>query len=151
MKKLLTVLLASIIGYSTVLPASAFGDTDRKVIKNAKINDVQEIVVNLIKDYDGVVTPKEMNLKEHRFIVNYNSGTPLNALGINKKDLDNKTFCKAIFSCKLKEINNGQDVLITNTKHSNTFLFWSTPTFRHYRKLYKELQFNGYEISKYQR
>ena len=129
--------------------AFAFGEIDRKVALDTSVAQVQKIILDLIKSYDGVITPKEINEKELRYIVNYNGSTLLSEIGVNSKNWSSDKYIKAIFSCQLKPLNNGKDVLIINRKHTRTSLFFSNYVFRHYKKIYHELNLNNIELVKY--
>ena len=75
MKKILLTLFLLLFINNSVF---AFGEIDRKVAMNTSIDQVQKIVLDLIKSYDGVISAKEINNKEFRYIVNYHSSTFLN-------------------------------------------------------------------------
>ena len=146
MKKLLTLLVALLFFNNT---AFAFGEIDRQVALDTSMNKVQDIILEVIKSYDGVVTVKEINKNEYRYIVNYNGATLVSTLGIDNANWSTDKYVKAIFSCQLKSLNNGKDILITNRKHTTTSMFFSHIVFRHYKKIYHELKMNDIELVKY--
>ncbi|MBE7711560.1 MAG: hypothetical protein E7Z92_05415 [Cyanobacteria bacterium SIG31] len=146
MKKILITLILLFCVNNTTF---AFGEIDRQVALDTSVTQVQKIILDLIKSYDGVITPKEINEKELRYIVNYNGSTFLSAIGVSNGNWSSDKYVKAIFSCQLKPVNNGKDVLIINRKHTTTSLFFSHYVFRHYKKIYHELKLNDIELIKY--
>ena len=90
-----------------------------------------------------------INNKEFRYIVNYHSSTFLNTIGVSNTNWSSDKYVKAIFSCQLKALNNGKDVLIINRKHTIPSVFFSNYSFRHYKKIYHELKLNGVELVNY--
>ena len=146
MKKILLTLFLLLFINNSVF---AFGEIDRKVAMNTSIDQVQKIVLDLIKSYDGVISAKEINNKEFRYIVNYHSSTFLNTIGVSNANWSSDKYVKAIFSCQLKALNNGKDVLIINRKHTIPSVFFSNYSFRHYKKIYHELKLNGVELVNY--
>lgn len=148
MKKFLISLIVLFFVNSS---AFAFGEVDRKVALDTTIDQVQKIVLDVIKSYDGVVTVKEIDKKEYRYIVNYNASTLLSPLGIENSNWSSDKYVKAIFSCQLKLLNNGKDVLIVNRKHTTTSMFFNHIVFRHYKKIYHELKLNDIELINYKK
>ena len=146
MRKFFVLLLALFFLNNSVL---AFGEIERKVALNTSMDKVQSIILELIKSYDGVVSVKEIDKKEHRYIVNYNASTLLSPLGIENPNWSSDKYVKAIFSCQLKPLNNGKDVLIVNRKYTTTSMFFSHIVFRHYKKIYHELEMNDIELIRY--
>lgn len=146
MKKILVILVILLFANNS---AFAFGEIDRKVALDVSINKVENIILDVIKSYDGVVTVKEIDQKEHRYIVNYNGSTFLSVIGVNNDKWASGKYTKAIFSCQLKPLNNGKDVLIVNRKHTTTSIFFSHIVFRHYKKIFQELKLNDIEIIQY--
>ncbi len=123
---------------------SAFAkDVDRKLIMNAKIKDVQVIVKDVIDLYKGVITVKTFDEKESKYVVEYNGATLTAELGIDKNT--NHTHPKAMFSCQLEP--KGENVLMTVRKVRYSGWFGSKMVFNHYKKLYQELEYNGYVLS----
>ena len=148
MKKFLLTLAILLFVNNSVF---AFGEIDRKVALNTSIDKVENIILDVIKSYDGVVSIKEINKKENRYIVNYNASTLLSPLGIENSNWSTDKYVKAIFSCQLKPLNNGNDILIVNRKHTTTSMFFNHIVFRHYKKIYHELKLNDIEIVKYKK
>ena len=148
MKKLLTLLVALLFFNNT---AFAFGEIDRQVALDTSIDKVQNIILDVIKSYDGVITTKEINKKEYRYIVNYNASTFLSVWGIDNPNWSTDKYVKAVFSCQLKPLENGKDVLIINRKHTKTSMFFSHIVFRHYKKIYQELKMNDIDLVKYKK
>lgn len=144
MKKIIT-LIALLFLASPVLAAPWDDlDTHRCVVLNASINEVDKTVLDLIKSYDGVVTPREINLSRHIYSVDYNDLSLLGYWG-GGESWANSRFAKASFSVTLKPY--GQDVLITSRYHA----YKNIPVFRHYKKVYRELKVNGKKIVSYER
>ena len=148
MKKFLLILAILLFVNNSVF---AFGEIDRKVALNTSIDKVENIILDVIKSYDGAISIKEINKKENRYIVNYNASTLLSPLGIENSNWSTDKYVKAIFSCQLKSLNNGKDILIVNRKHTTTSMFFSHIVFRHYKKIYHELKLNDIEIIKYKK
>ena len=115
-------------------------DVDRKIIKNASIEQIQTIVLDTLALYDGVVTVKEIDKKEHKYIVDYNGTTFLGAVGWSK----DKKYPKAMFSCQLRQ--KGNDVEIVSRKVIYSGWFGPQQVFNHYKKIYQELEYLGYTI-----
>ena len=146
MKKILLLLAVMFFGNA----AFAFGEIDRKVALNTSIDEVQNVVIDVIKSFDGAITVKEMNKNEHRFVVSYNGTTLLSPLvGTENMKWASDKYAKAFFSCKLTPLNNGKDVLIVCRKHTTRSLFFSHCVLRHYKKIYHELKLKDIELVKY--
>ena len=140
MKKLLVLFCCLIIGITSAEAKSI----DRKLVKNATIPEVEKIVIDTINMYDGVVTVKEINTDEHRYNVDYMGTTLTGIIGI--KSGSEAKYPRASFSCQLKQL--GKDVLIINRKVKYGNLWLSMDVFNHYKKVYNELQYAGYEVKK---
>ena len=140
MKKLLVLFCCLVIGITTAEAKSV----DRKVVKNATVEQVEKVVIDTINMYDGVVTIKEINKQEHRYNVDYMGTTLTGIIGI-KTGSEGK-YPRASFSCQLKQ--QGDDVLMINRKVKYSNLWLNMEVFNHYKKVYNELEFAGYEISK---
>ena len=140
MKKLLVLFCCLVIGVTTAEAKSV----DRKVVKNATVAQVEKIVVDTIDMYNGVVTVKEINKQEHRYSVDYMGTTLTGIIGI-KTGSEGK-YPRASFSCQLKQ--QGDDVLMINRKVKYSNLWLNMEVFNHYKKVYNELEFAGYEIAK---
>ena len=140
MKKLLVLFCCLVIGITTAEAKSV----DRKVVKNATVAQVEKIVVDTIDMYKGVVTVKEINKQEHRYNVDYMGTTLTGIIGI-KTGSEGK-YPRASFSCQLKQ--QGDDVLMINRKVKYSNLWLNMEVFNHYKKIYNELEFAGYEVTK---
>ena len=140
MKKLLVLFCCLAIGVTTAEAKSV----DRKVVKNATVAQVEKIVVDTIDMYKGVVTVKEINKQDHLYSVDYLGTTLAGIIGV-KVGTDAK-YPRASFSCQLKQ--QGDDVLMINRKVKYSNLWLNMEVFNHYKKIYNELEFAGYEISK---
>ena len=140
MKKLLVLFCCLVIGVTTAEAKSV----DRKVVKNATVAQVEKIVVDTIDMYKGVVTVKEINKQEHRYSVDYMGTTLTGIIGI-KTGSEGK-YPRASFSCQLKQ--QGDDVLMINRKVKYSNLWLNMEVFNHYKKVYNELEFAGYEVTK---
>lgn len=140
MKKIIALFFCLFIGINAVEAKSI----DRKIIKDAKIADVEKIVIDTINMYEGVVNVKEINKQEHRYNVDYMGTTLTGIIGI-KTGSDGK-YPRASFSCQLKQ--KGDDVLIINRKVKYSNLWLNMDVFNHYKKVYNELQYAGYEVKK---
>ena len=140
MKKLLVLFCCLVIGVTTAEAKSV----DRKVVKNATVAQVEKIVVDTIDMYNGVVTVKEINKQEHRYSVDYMGTTLTGIIGI-KTGSEGK-YPRASFSCQLKQ--QGDDVLMINRKVKYSNLWLNMEVFNHYKKVYNELEFAGYEVTK---
>ena len=140
MKKLLVLFCCLVISVTSEEAKSI----DRKIVKDAKIADVEKIVIDTINMYEGVVNVKEINKQDHRYNVDYMGTTLTGIIGI-KTGSDAK-YPRASFSCQLKQ--KGDDVLIINRKVKYGNLWLSMDVFNHYKKVYNELQYAGYEVKK---
>ena len=140
MKKLLVLFCCLVIGITTAEAKAV----DRKVVKNATVAQVEKVVIDTINMYDGVVTIKEINKQEHRYNVDYMGTTLTGIIGI--KTGSEAKYPRASFSCQLKQ--QGDDVLMINRKVKYSNLWLNMEVFNHYKKVYNELEFAGYEISK---
>lgn len=144
MKKLLGCLVVLLcVGF--INPVHAFGEVDKKIVKDAKIQDVEKIVQDTINTYEGVVTVTRADTNEHLYNVNYNGSTPLSYWGLANKGWVSDKYTKARMSCKLKQIND-KDVLLICTRNSSGF---NLIIFRHYKKIYQALELEGYTVEKY--
>jgi len=119
-------------------------DTHRCVVLNASMNEVEQTVINLIKSYDGVVTPREMDGNRHVYAVDYNDLSLLGYWGGGESWATSR-FAKASFSVSLKSMGN--DILITSRYHA----YKNLPVFKHYKKVYRELKFNNKKIVSYKK
>ena len=137
MKKIFILFVAIFIFTTNVTLAK---DVDRKIIKNATAEQVQKIILDTLALYDGVITVKEINKKEHKYIVDYNGTTFLGAVGWSK----DKKYPKAMFSCQLRQ--KGNDVEIVSRKVIYSGWFGPQQVFNHYKKIYQELEYLGYTI-----
>lgn len=117
-------------------------DVDRKIVKNATVEQVQAIVLDTLTLYDGVITAKEINKKDYQYIVDYNGTTLLGAVGWSK----DKKYPKAMFSCQLKQ--KGKDVEIVSRKVIYSGWFGPQAVFNHYKKIYQELEYQGFVVEK---
>lgn len=140
MKKIIALFCCLIIGVS----AAEAKSLDRKIIKNANVEQVEKIVIDTIDMYEGVVSIKEINKQEHRYNVDYMGTTLTGIIGI-KSGSDAK-YPRASFSCQLKQ--KGNDVLMINRKVKYGNLWLNMDVFNHYKKIYNELKYAGYEIQK---
>ncbi|MBQ2396016.1 MAG: hypothetical protein II304_03080 [Bacteroidales bacterium] len=140
MKKIIALFCCLFISVSAAQAKSL----DRKIVKDATVEQVEKIVIDTINMYDGVVAIKEINKKEHRYNVDYMGTTLTGIIGI-KSGSDAK-YPRASFSCQLKQ--KGDDVLIINRKVKYGNLWLNMDVFNHYEKIYNELKYAGYEIKK---
>ena len=140
MKKLLVLFCCLVIGVASAEAKSV----DRKIVKDATISQVEQVVIDTINMYEGVVNIKEINKQEHRYNVDYMGTTLTGIIGI-KTGSDGK-YPRASFSCQLKQ--QGNDVLMINRKVKYGNLWLSMDVFNHYKKVYNELQYAGYEVKK---
>lgn len=139
MKKLVVLFIAIIL--FTVNGAFA-RDVDRKIIKNATVEQIQSIILDTISLYEGVITKKEINKNEHKYVVDYNGTTFLGMVGWSK----DKKYPKAMFSCQLKQ--KGDDVEIVTRKVIYSGWFGPQAVFSHYKKIYQEIEYQGFVIEK---
>lgn len=139
MKKLVVLFIAIIL--FTVNGAFA-RDVDRKIIKNATVEQIQPIILDTISLYEGVITKKEINKNEHKYVVDYNGTTFLGMVGWSK----DKKYPKAMFSCQLKQ--KGDDVEIVTRKVIYSGWFGPQAVFSHYKKIYQEIEYQGFVIEK---
>lgn len=139
MKKLFVLFIAIIL--FTVNGAFA-RDVDRKIIKNATVEQIQSIILDTISLYEGVITKKEINKNEHKYVVDYNGTTFLGMVGWSK----DKKYPKAMFSCQLKQ--KGDDVEIVTRKVIYSGWFGPQAVFSHYKKIYQEIEYQGFVIEK---
>ena len=139
MKKLFVLFIAIIL--FTVNGAFA-RDVDRKIIKNATVEQIQSIILDTISLYEGVITKKEINKNEHKYVVDYNGTTFLGMVGWSK----DKKYPKAMFSCQLKQ--KGKDVEIVSRKVIYSGWFGPQAVFNHYKKIYQEIEYQGFVIEK---
>jgi hypothetical protein len=140
MKKIILVFCCLILAITSAEAKSV----DRKIVKNATIEQVEKVVIDTINMYDGVVTIKEANKDEHRYNVDYMGTTLTGIIGI-KTGSDAK-YPRASFSCQLKQ--QGDNVLITSRKVKYGNLWMNMDVFNHYKKVYNELKYAGFEVKK---
>ncbi len=139
MKKLFILFITAIL--FTVNGAFA-RDVDRKIIKDATVEQIQVIILDTISLYEGVITKKEINKNEHKYVVDYNGTTFLGMVGWSK----DKKYPKAMFSCQLKQ--KGKDVEIVSRKVIYSGWFGPQAVFNHYKKIYQEIEYQGFVIEK---
>lgn len=139
MKKLFILFITAIL--FTVNGAFA-RDIDRKIIKDATVEQIQAIILDTISLYEGVITKKEINKNEHKYVVDYNGTTFLGMVGWSK----DKKYPKAMFSCQLKQ--KGKDVEIVSRKVIYSGWFGPQAVFNHYKKIYQEIEYQGFVIEK---
>ena len=139
MKKLFILFITAIL--FTVNGAFAH-DVDRKIIKDATVEQIQVIILDTISLYEGVITKKEINKNEHKYVVDYNGTTFLGMVGWSK----DKKYPKAMFSCQLKQ--KGKDVEIVSRKVIYSGWFGPQAVFNHYKKIYQEIEYQGFVIEK---
>lgn len=139
MKKLFILFITAIL--FTVNGAFA-RDVNRKIIKDATVEQIQAIILDTISLYEGVITKKEINKNEHKYVVDYNGTTFLGMVGWSK----DKKYPKAMFSCQLKQ--KGKDVEIVSRKVIYSGWFGPQAVFNHYKKIYQEIEYQGFVIEK---
>ena len=139
MKKLFILFITAIL--FTVNGAFA-RDVDKKIIKDATVEQIQAIILDTISLYEGVITKKEINKNEHKYVVDYNGTTFLGMVGWSK----DKKYPKAMFSCQLKQ--KGKDVEIVSRKVIYSGWFGPQAVFNHYKKIYQEIEYQGFVIEK---
>ena len=139
MKKLFILFITAIL--FTVNGAFA-RDVDRKIIKDATVEQIQAIILDTISLYEGVITKKEINKNEHKYVVDYNGTTFWGMVGWSK----DKKYPKAMFSCQLKQ--KGKDVEIVSRKVIYSGWFGPQAVFNHYKKIYQEIEYQGFVIEK---
>ena len=139
MKKLFILFITAIL--FTVNGAFA-RDVDRKIIKDATVEQIQAIILDTISLYEGVITKKEINKNEHKYVVDYNGTTFLGMVGWSK----DKKYPKAMFSCQSKQ--KGKDVEIVSRKVIYSGWFGPQAVFNHYKKIYQEIEYQGFVIEK---
>jgi hypothetical protein len=140
MKKIILVFCCLILAITSAEAKSV----DRKIVKNATIEQVEKVVIDTINMYDGVVTIKEANKDEHRYNVDYMGTTLTGIIGI--KTGSEAKYPRASFSCQLKQ--QGDNVLITSRKVKYGNLWMNMEVFNHYKKVYNELKYAGFEVKK---
>ena len=143
MKKILCVLSLLLLA-NTCYAA----EIDRKIVKDTTVKEAEEIVLDVIKQYEGVVTVKELDKTQNMYVVDYNKHTALSYIGVSNDKWAKGNYAQAAFSCQLKPVNNGKDTLITMRKHSYHGGLFGLSTFNHYKKVYQEMKFNGKELVK---
>lgn len=146
MKKLLAVLVLLLLTNSCYAR-----EIDRKIVKDTTVKEAEEIVLDVIKQYEGVVTVKDIDKEKNMYVVDYNKHTTLSYIGVSNDKWAKGSYAQAAFSCQLKPINNGKDTLITMRKHSYLGGLFGATTFNHYKKVYQEMKFNGKELVKVKR
>lgn len=139
MKKIFILCVAI---FMLTVNATLAKDVDRKIVKNATVEQVQAIILDTIALYDGVISVKEINKKDYKYIVDYNGTTLLGAVGWSK----DKKYPKAMFSCQLKQ--KGKDVVIVSRKVIYSGWFGPQNVFNHYKKIYQELEYQGFVVEK---
>ncbi len=139
MKKLVVLFIAIIL---FTMNGAFARDVDRKIIKNATVEQIQSIILDTISLYEGVITKKEINKNEHKYVVDYNGTTFLGMVGWSK----DKKYPKAMFSCQLKQ--KGDDVEIVTRKVIYSGWFGPQAVFSHYKKIYQEIEYQGFVIEK---
>ena len=139
MKKILILFVAI---FMFTVNTTLAKDVDRKIVKNATTEQVQTIILDTLTLYDGVISVKEINKKDYKYVVDYNGTTFLGAVGWSK----DKKYPKAMFSCQLKQ--RGNDVEIVSRKVVYSGWFGPQQVFNHYKKIYQELEYLGFIIEK---
>lgn len=143
MKKILSVLALLLVVNSCYA-----AEIDRKIAKDTTVKEVEQVVLDVIAQYEGVVTVKNIDKEKNMYVVDYNKHTALSYIGVSNDKWAKGSYAQAAFSCQLKPLNNGQDTLITMRKHSYQGGIFGISTFNHYKKVYRELKFNGVELEK---
>lgn len=138
MKKLLILILCLFISAGSSF-AKSF---ERKIVKNASLSQVHKVISDTLDLYKGVITVVTLDSKSHKYVVEYNATTLSAEVGLSKVAKDK--YAKAQFSCNLEQ--KGSDVLMTVRKICYTGWFGSNIVFNHQKKLYKELEINGYQV-----
>lgn len=115
-------------------------EIDRKIIKNTTVAQVQPVILDTISLYNGVVTIKDIDEVNNKYVVDYNGTTFLGYIGWAK----DKKYPKAMFSCHLKQ--KGNNVEITSRKVTYSGWFGPQMVFNHYKKIYNELKYQGFNI-----
>lgn len=139
MKKLFILFITAIL---FTMNGAFARDVDRKIIKDATVEQIQAIILDTISLYEGVITKKEINKNEHKYVVDYNGTTFLGMVGWSK----DKKYPKAMFSCQLKQ--KGKDVEIVSRKVIYSGWFGPQAVFNHYKKIYQEIEYQGFVIEK---
>lgn len=143
MKKILCVLSLLLLANSCNAK-----EIDRRIVVDTPVKEVEQVVLDVIKQYDGVVTVKDIDKEKNMYVVDYNKHTWLSFVGISNDKWAKGNYAQAAFSCQLKPVNNGKDTLVTMRKHSYHGGIFGASTFDHYKKVYQELKFNGKTLKK---
>ena len=86
MKKILCILSM------LVFASSCFAaEIDRKIVKDTTVEETAEIVLEVIKQYEGVITVKEIDKEKYTYVVDYNKHTTLSYIGISNDKWANVT------------------------------------------------------------
>ena len=134
------------------------------VFLNTTIPEAEETLLNTIKFYEGKVQLIEADKEKHIYVAQYNMFNtlglyPTNGISTNvnvnlnsntqtnsNNNIPNRTqYAYGGYSCQLKQLNNGKDVLCTCRK----FCYAQDYIYSHYKKYYREMQLNGKQVVKY--
>lgn len=157
MKKFLILLIL------LLLPLQAKADRINQVVfLNTTMPEAEETLLNTIKFYEGKVQLIEADKKQHTYVAQYNMFNSLGLYPINGQNTNvninlnsasqtnsntpNKTqYAYGGYSCQLKQLSNGKDILCTCRK----FCYAQDYIYSHYKKYYREMQLNGKQVVKY--
>lgn len=137
-KKFFCIVLSLFLFSQTVLAA----DVSRVQIKNANINDIDKITLAMLDSYNNLLINVKKDTQNHIYSAEYTGVTLLSFLGFKK--YDNNKYPKALFAVKFEQ--RGNDVIGTARKTVYSGLFASESVFDHYKKLWQEIEFQGYEV-----
>ena len=147
-----------------LLPLQARADRINQVVFiDTTMNEAEEILLDTIKFYEGKVQLMEADKDKHIYTAQYNmftslglyptSGTNTNVninlnsnTQTNNNISQNKTqYAYGGYSCQLKQLSNGKDILCTCRK----FCYAQDYIYSHYKKYYREMKLNGKQVIKY--
>ena len=117
-------------------------DVSRVIIKDAKIDDIAKITTKFIDIYDNALINEKKDNKNYSYSAEYAGGTFLSYVGT--KAHEGTKYSKAMFAVNFEQ--KGNDVVGTARKTIYSGWFGSASVFNHYKKLWQEIEFQGYTV-----
>ena len=117
-------------------------DVSRVVIKDANIEDIAKITSKFIDIYDNALINEKKDNKTYSYSAEYAGGTLLSYIGT--KAHEGTRYSKALFAVNFEQ--KGKNVIGTARKTIYSGWFGSASVFNHYKKLWQEIEFQGYTV-----
>lgn len=117
-------------------------DVSRVIMKDAKIDDIAKITSKFIDIYDNALINEKKDNKTYSYSAELAAGTLLSYIGT--KAHEGTRYSKAMFAVNYEQ--KGNDVIGTARKTIYSGWFGSASVFNHYKKLWQEIEFQGYSV-----